>query len=280
MKLPKFALSRQIWDALASWYRQRRSPSSWRDDIIVRKAKIRKSDRHEAETFRDAVERLMEEQDYSESTLRDFNSVFEELVGNAFQHGCATDTDRIEIEFSLSPAIVSLTVRNPRTRARIPPLSSSRSNSSSTGHGLPFVRAMCDQFDVVQGGRAIKIAMGNNEDDHSCRSFDGITYISTGPYVEDYIDKISSCIGRNRDESVILVLGKKASAASRAMRSIQKIIEYDHVQRLAVVVTNNSILLPLEVITFSKFIGSFSALQLAAAAIASDRQARKKSKLN
>jgi hypothetical protein len=260
----KFLVSKPFRDTVQQLREWKDAAPEWQKAILPFEAKIRRRDREHAQALRVAIIMKMNDGKFSIGDRQVFGEAFNELVDNAFTHGCTDDADVVSIRAVVFGIGVSLEVMNGDARKIIPDLDSIPApDSNAEVRGLRSILPHADLLERIDGGRGIKFVRYT----HSTGYFgtvEGITILNVGGYAGDIGLKIRrSLSGRSGD--VILIFGAESHGSARrgAARSVQA---EPFVGRFAIVVeaTHSP---PQAVAAMDKLVGVFATPEQALAAL-------------
>ena len=139
-----------------------RSPE-WQKDVCFLVAKVSPIYREQCVLLADITAKKMSNLGYPENKISAFKNSFNELVRNAFEHGCKSGVDKVTINLDIAESYVSLAVTNPRRK--FDPLTIVRRNKEQLeqnpyhmrGRGLIIIAQNADSFEPFNKGRGVKV---------------------------------------------------------------------------------------------------------------------------
>jgi anti-sigma regulatory factor (Ser/Thr protein kinase) len=240
----KFLFSKDFRAAIAAFLKYGRASTSWNQDFITQKAKIKKTDRELANAYCAALCAIMKEKNFAVATIVDFQTAFAELALNAFTYGCSSDRDYVQFRAVIFGSGISFEIANRKTliAANIDEIKQkTRFNRGVTGRGLPLVYSLADQFEFISNGRGIKIVMFDHDRSHALCEENGIRLVTVGNYLGDFIEKIRSALAEVRGDVIVIFSEKDKDedkahrghmALSIAMRSLDEVEQIESVDDL------------------------------------------------
>ncbi|MGB7985014.1 MAG: ATP-binding protein [Terracidiphilus sp.] len=179
----KFAASddaRKSVLAVVDWIK---SSPEWKKDVCSLKAKVERTHKEHAVLLADLSTEKIEQLDYTQEGIRAFRSCFNELVTNAFEHGCKLG-GTIAIDIEISRSYASFSVENSRG-IRFDFQKSFRDTFQALtiqprrkrGRGLALVNNLADSLEVLPPS-GIKAVIYRDRFSSDQFSYNGISIIT------------------------------------------------------------------------------------------------------